>query len=304
MNQERPARLSWTQALVELQRAIEDDHVSNGAAALAFYLMLSIFPMAISLLTLLPYLHIPNLEQAILDLLHQTLPTAAADLFTGTVQSVLSERHGGLLSFGVLLAVWSASRGMYALVQQLNITYGIRESRPYWKVHGLALLLLALFGVLVVGAFGLVVFGGVLEGLLARVFGLGAPLRLAFSGFRWLVIGVFLLLAFSLIYYFGPDTKQRFRLITPGAVGGVLVLGLASLGFRYYVSKFARLSATYGSLGAVIALLLWLYVTGLVFLVGAEVNRLVENHRSPGGLAKEEPPHRWRHPHPTEPGPP
>lgn len=262
-----------------LYNAVLDHHVLNGAAALAFFLMLAIFPAAIFLLSLLPYLPVPHLYQSIMELLNQALPREAATLFTGVVDNVMSTRRGGLVSFGFLFALWSASSGLSATMEQLNISYGIRETRPFWKARGTALMLVFLFVVLIVGAFGLVVFGGVIQDLIASFLGRSEALLFFFVMFRWVVIVLFILSGFAVIYYFGPDRDQKFRLISPGTVTGSLILILASLGFNVYVSNFANYTATYGSLGAVIILLLWFYIVGLVLLIGMEIDCLVEKRR-------------------------
>lgn len=270
---------------IDLYNEASDHNVYNGAAALAYYLMLSIFPAAIFILSLLPYLPIPHLEQAIMDLLKQVLPQQSASLFTGVVNEVVSTRSGGLLSFGIVFLLWSASSGLYAVMQQLNITYEVKEGRPFWKTRGEALLLMFLFFILVVGGFGLIIFGGVIQNWIAGFLGQSKPLLILFAAFRWIVLLVLLLLAFETIYYFGPDVEQKFRFISPGSVFGVVLLALASLGFRFYVTNFSNYGATYGSLGAVIVLLLWLYIAGLVILIGSEVNVLIE-HRHPEGKKK------------------
>ncbi|RJR38369.1 MAG: YihY/virulence factor BrkB family protein [Desulfobacteraceae bacterium] len=269
----------------ELWKEINDDNVFNGAAALAYYLMLAIFPMAIFLLSLLPYLPIPDLEKAIMDLMHQVLPQNAADLFQGIVEDVTSEKRGGVLTFGILFTIWSAASGMYAIMQQLNITYDVKEERPFWKVRGTAILLLLIFAVLVIGAFTLVILGGVIQDQLSKLFGSSNVILFAFASLRWLIIAFFLSLGFACIYYFGPDVEQRFRFITPGSVTGVILLVVASLGFRFYIESFGNYSATYGSIGAVIILMLWLYIAGLVILIGSEINAMVEHH-SPNSKSK------------------
>ncbi len=274
--------LQWKAFAKDLVDEIKKDNVFNGAAALAYFLMLSIFPMAIFILTLLPYLPIPHLNQAIFDLMSNAMPQQAAQLFTGVIENITSQRRGGLLSFGLLFTLWSASAGLYAIMQQLNITYGVTEGRPYWKARGTALLLMILFFLLIVGAFGLIIFGGVLQDWIAGMVGYNQALLIFFAVFRWIMILLFLMLAFSVIYYFGPDVEQKFKFITPGSVIGLIILILASLGFRLYVSRFSDYSATYGSLGAVIVLLLWLYITGLVILIGSEVNALIEHYSSEG----------------------
>jgi membrane protein len=269
----------WKSFAVDFYNSVRLDNIFNGAAALAFYLMLAIFPGAIFLLSLLPYLPVPNLDKDIMDLLSQTLPGDAASLFTGVVDSVMSTRSGGLLSFGFLFTLWSASSGLYSMMQQLNTTYGIKETRPFWKLRGTAMALLFFFLVLIVGAFGLVVFGGVIERLAASFLGQSEALLLFFALLRWIVIVFFVLTGFAVIYYFGPDKKQNFRLLSLGNITGSLLLIVASLGFDFYVSRFANYSATYGSLGAVIILLLWFYISGLTLLFGSEINCMVETYR-------------------------
>ncbi|MFB3903942.1 MAG: YihY/virulence factor BrkB family protein [Acidobacteriota bacterium] len=275
------------QFVTDLYLEIEDDNVFNGAAALAYYWMLAIFPAAIFLLSLLPFLPIPNLEDAIMDLLGQALPREASTLFRDVVSEVTSNTSGGLLSFGLLFTLWSASSGLYAIMQQLNITYDVKEGRSFWKVRGIALVLTAMFLAMIVGAFALVVFGGVVQEWLASLVG-PEPLLLGFfATLRWVIIVCLILLGFATIYYFGPDVEQRFEFITPGSVLGSALLIAASVGFSYYVANFGDYTATYGSIGAVIILLLWLYLAGLVILLGSEVNALLE-HYNPRGKSKGE----------------
>jgi len=271
----------------DLKNEIRDDNVPNGAAALAYYLVLSIFPGMIILLALLPYLPIPNLDQEIMKLLGQALPGQASQMFSGVVKQVTSQRSGGLLSFGILAALWAASNGMYAIMQQLNISYDVKEGRPFWKARGIAIALTFIFGGLMVIGLGLTIFGGELKELVGSLLGTGAVLDAFFQAFRWAAILGAILLNFSLIYYLGPDVKQKFKFITPGSVLGTVLLVAASLGFKVYVDNFGKYSATYGSIGAVIVLMLWLYIAGLVLLLGSEINSLIE-HYSPEGKAKGE----------------
>jgi membrane protein len=268
--------------LKDLWREINDDNVSNGAASLAYFLMLSIFPATIFLLSLLPYLPIPHLQEAIMDLLREAMPAQAATMFTDTVNSVVSERRTGLLSFGALATLWAASSGMHAVIDNLNVTYDVKETRSYFKVRGIALLMLVLFGVLIVGSLGLVVFGGVLQAKLGEILGMSSVLLGFFAALRWLIILGMLMLGFALTYYFGPNVEQSFRFITPGTVFGTVVVAAVALGFRFYVSNFGSYEATYGSIGAVIIMLFWLYLTGLVLLLGSEVNALVEHYAQEG----------------------
>jgi membrane protein len=266
----------------DLYSEISKDNVFNGAAALAYYWMLALFPATIFLLTLLPYLPIPDLDKAILDLMHQAMPRETANLVEETVDTVINQKHGGLFSFGIIFTIWTASTGIYAIMQQLNITYNVEEGRSFPKARGIALLLTFIVLILIISAFGLVVFGGIIQDWLASVFGSSDLLLSFFSMLRWIIIICFLLLGFAVLFYFGPNVEQRFKFITPGSLLGVVVFVFATLGFRYYVANFGNYNATYGSIGAVIVLMLWLYITGLVFLVGSEVNVVLEDYHPEG----------------------
>ncbi len=280
-------QLDWKQFAYDLNAEIVEDKVFNGAAALGYYLTLAIFPALIFLLSALPFVPIPRLDQAIMDLLRQALPPEAATLLEDTVRRIATERQGGLLSLGFLGMIWAASTGMYAVMQQLNITYNVKESRSFIKARAIALLLTFLFGVLVIGAFALIVMGGVVQDWLAEFVGRHPALLTFFAVLRWVIIVAALLLGFDLIYYLAPNVEHRCRWITPGAVLGVAVMLLASLGFRLYIVHFADYEATYGALGAMIVLMLWFYVAGLIFLVGSEINLVFSQHRSTGPCADE-----------------
>ena len=278
---------SWKQFGLDLWKELNEDNVFNGAAALAFYLTLAIFPALIFLLNLLPYLPIPDQSDQIYGLLRQAMPSDAASALTDTVKGIVSQKRQGLLSFGAIFTLWAAMSGMYAIMQQLNITYDVVEGRSLVKVRLTSLLLTVCFAGCLVGAFTLILVGDQIHGFLANHLGYGSIFTALFEVLRWSIIALALSTAFALTYYYGPDVKQNFRFITPGSVMGVIVLGAASLGFKVYVENFASYNATYGSIGAVIVLMLWLNIAGLVILFGSEVNALVE-HYSPYGKVKGE----------------
>jgi membrane protein len=285
-------RLGWPHVSLktfwrDIKSEVQKHNTTNGAAALAYFLMLSIFPAALALLTLLPYLRIPNLDGMILDFLNQSLPGDAAKMFTGTIREITNKPQGGLLSFGLLAALWAASNGTFAVMQQLNITYDVKEGRSFIKTRATAMGLTFLCGGLVIIAFGLIIFGGVIQVWMEQTLGLGDVIRALFAVFRWVVIAGAMTMAFACTYYFGPDVQQKFKFISPGSLFGVALLTVASLGFRFYVNNFGKYNATYGGIGAVIVLMLWLNLMGLVILMGSEINSLVE-HYSPQGKSKGE----------------
>jgi membrane protein len=255
------------------------DDIFNGAAALGFYLTLAIFPIMIFLMALVPYLPIADVGQAMMNFLRQVLPPSAMSMLADVLREVTSERRGGLLSFGIIAALWSASTGMYAVMQQLNDAYEVEEKRPFLRARATAVALTILFGTLVLGAFSLVVLGGMIERFLGDHFGFSEALLLFFRVFRWVIIVLALLLAISLVYYLGPNRRHPFKFLSRGTVLASVLLLAASYGFSLYTSNFNNYSAVYGSIGAVIILMMWLYIVGLVILLGAEVNAALERDR-------------------------
>jgi membrane protein len=277
----RPPRLRRLMNFArDLWREIWDDNILDGAAVLAYFFLLAVFPAALFVLSLLPSLSIPHLQQAILDLLHQVLPQQSASLFEVTVRYVASKASTGLLTFGLAFTLWSASTGVYAIMEQLNIVYHVRERRPFWKARGTAILLMLLLCVLVIAALSLVIFGGVIQSWLASIIGYSRPLLTVFATVRWIIIAAGLLLALAVIYRFGPNVNLKFRFISPGNVVAAILIALGSIAFRFYVSKFGNYSATYGNLAAVIILMLWMYLASIALLLGCEVNAILHAQKS------------------------
>lgn len=280
-----PSRRGLIDFLKILWHEIQDDHVFNGAAALAYFLMLAIFPAAIFVLSLLHYFPIPHLQQAIVDLLNQVLPRQSATLLEETARQVVREKQGGLLTFGLLFTIWSASSGIDAVIELVNTAYDATDRRSYFRVRGIAILLMVLFALLVIGSLSLVIFGGVIQSWLASMIGWSRPLLIFFATMRWVIIGVALLLGLAVIYRFGPDVNVKFRFISAGNVIAAILIALASIGVRFYVLKFGGYNATYGGLGAMIILMLWLYLAGIALLVGSEINAILDLDKTPGGAA-------------------
>jgi membrane protein len=228
------------------------------------------------LLAVLPYLPIENLSGEIMGVISQALPLDAAKALETNIIEITTHKKQGLLSFGALFTLWSASSGIYAIMQELNTTYDVRETRSFWKLRGLSILLTLVFGVAIIGSFALIVSGGIFQNWLDKTYVLNPVVPVLFQVFRWLVILSLLTSGFAMLYYYGTNVEQKFKFITPGAIIGVIGLVLVSLGFRYYVQNFGNYSATYGSIGAVVVLMLWFYIAGSVILIGSEINALIE----------------------------
>jgi membrane protein len=195
----------------------------------------------------------------------------------GVIDQTFKASSGVKLAAGILGALWAASGGMGAVIVSLNVIHRVRETRPWWKQRLTTVALTLSLAVLVILALVLVLYGGKIEEALAAHIGLSEPFRLAWKAVTWVVSFAAMFLSYSLVYYFGPDIENRkWYWVTPGAAAGVVLWLLSSLGFRVYLHFFNSYSATYGSLGAVIILMLWLYMTGLAILVGGELNFVIE----------------------------
>ena len=263
----------------EVYGKVNEDNIFNGAAALGFYLTLAIFLAVVLAMSLIPYLPIQHVGQAFMDLLRQALPGNAAQMFTQVVTQVTSRQSGSLVSTGALATLWATSTGMYAIMQQLNVTYGVKEGRSFFRARAVALGLSLLFTALLLTAFSLIVLGGIAQSWIGGHLGLGPPVLAVFAVLRWVIIVGALMLAFSMAYYLAPNVRaQRFRFITVGSVTATVLLLVASAGLATYVQDFSDYSALYGGISAVVALMLWLYLAGLSLLAGSVVNVVLERH--------------------------
>jgi membrane protein len=260
------ARNVWLEA--------NNDNVFGAAAELAYYFMLALFPMLIFLTSLVGFLSGPR--DAILNGLSTAMPPDAMSIVRATLDDAVSNRGGGLISIGILGAVWAASSGVSALISTLNTVFDVKERRSYWKVKATALALTLALSLLVVDGVLLIMFGDRFWIWVAGRLDAGGATRLVLQVLNYLVGLVLMLAGLQVVYYFGPDTKQRWRWITPGAVFAVPAAIAVSIGLSIYLRFAPSYSATYGSLGAVVVLMLWLYLMGLVIMFGAEINDQIE----------------------------
>jgi membrane protein len=253
------------------------DEVADRAAALAYYFLFALFPTMLFLTSLLGLLPLDGLMERLLAYANQTLPRDAASIVTHTLGEIQAEARGGLLSIGALAALWAASAGMASMMNALNVAYDVEDPRPWWRRRLVAILLTVGFSVFILGALVLMVFGPPIgQGLAARL-GLGPQFTTVWNVVSLPVVVFFVLLGVALVYYFAPATEQHWRWVTPGSAVALVLWLAMSLGLRWYVANFADYSATYGSIGGVILLMLWLYLTGLALLVGAEINAEIEH---------------------------
>jgi len=269
--------LTWRQAALKIWNKLFDDDVFGRAAQLAYYWLFSIFPLLIFLTTLLAFLPMRRDLDQWIGALSAVLPPEAYTLLNNTFQQIASQQRGGLLSFSVLLTVWSSSSGMGAIITALNKAYDTAPARAWWKERLLAVALTLGLAVFVISALALIFFGESIGARIATYFGFSSTFETVWAVAQWPIVIGLVLLGVELIYYFAPnvgkgENGKRWKLLTPGAVFAVGLWLLISFGFRFYVSHFGHFDATYGALGGVMVLMLWLYLTGVAILVGGEIN--------------------------------
>ena len=272
--------LSWLQLGKRVWSEIQKDNVFGRAAELSYYFLLALFPFLIFLTSIIGMVlgSGTGTRHTLFEYLARIMPPSAYQLLSTTMLEVSTASGGGKLSFGILAALWAASNGLSAITESLNTAYDLKESRPWWKQRLTAIILTMALSLLIIMALILVVAGGRIAEWLAAVYGLGSTFPVAWKIIQWPVVLGCMILAFALIYYFAPDVrKQSWKWLTPGAAIGVALWLLVSLGFRVYLNFFDSYSATYGSLGAVIILMLWLYFTGTAVLIGGEINSEIEH---------------------------
>jgi membrane protein len=248
-----------------------NDHKIFGAAAeLAYYFMLALFPMLIFLTSLVSSLS--GAREAIFGALSQVMPADAMGIVSAALDDAISKRSGSLISIGIAGTVWAASAGVSALTSTLNTVFDVKETRSFWRVKGIAVGLTLALSLLVVLGILLVMFGDQFGVWAAGRLHLGSFLTVGLATLNY-VVGLGLLLAgLQVTYYLGPDKRREWRWVTPGAFAAVVASLTVSIIFSIYLRFAPSYSATYGSLGAVVVLMLWLYLMGLMIMLGAEID--------------------------------
>ena len=253
-----------------------DDELPTYASALAFQLFFSLFPFLLFLIALIGVLD----AQPIFDWLHQQAALVLPPDALGLVDPVIAQlqtQQVGLFSIGILLALWTSSAAVRSTMAAMNRAYGVEDGRPAWKLVPLSLLYTMAIAAALLMAAALMVLGPQAMNWLAEWVGLEQTVVLLWTWLRWPVAVLMLVLVVAAVYYLAPDVEQEFRFITPGSVLAVVVWIAASLGFGYYAQNFADYNATYGSIGAIIVFLLYLYISSAVLLLGAELNAVIEH---------------------------
>ncbi len=268
---------SW-QLLKRVYNEFDQDEVFTRSAALAFYFLSALIPMIFFLTAMLGlFAQSHDLQSGLLNYAARFMPPDAFNLLQKTLREITTSSTGMKLALGLVLALWSGAGGVSSIMDAMNRCYHVRDSRPLWKQKLIAIVLTVALSALTITALIIILYGGDIAQFVGRHTGLSTPMVIAWRIVQWPVALLFIVLAFALLYFWGPDAEQEWQWITPGSLVGVLLWIGASLIFRVYLHYFNSYSKTYGSLGAVIILLYWLYISGMALLAGGEINSEIEN---------------------------
>jgi membrane protein len=275
--------LTWREVLRRsFAEALFEDDCLGMSAQLAYYFFFSLFPTLLCLLAIASYFPLTSLVDRLVAALSGIAPPDAISIVVNQIHKISSSRQGGLLTLGMLVALWTSSTAMTAIIETVNRAYDVDDSRPWWQIRLTAIALTIVGAIVVLLVFALIIVGPELGAHLAAWFGLSSVFTWSWTILQWPVAFVLASLGTVAIYYFAPDAEQHWSWLTPGAIFATFLWFAASLGFRVFVSHLGTYTETYGALGGVMVLLLWFYISGFVLLIGAEVNAVIEHASSEG----------------------
>lgn len=269
------------------KRTLKDtlaDDVLSLAAQQAYFFFFALFPALLAVISIASFFPIDTLMHDVIGMMARVAPPDVIEILRDQLRKIADSNAGGLLTFAFLITLWSSSSAVVSMVTTLNAAYDITEGRPWWKVRLVAVGLTIGLAVFILASMALIVAGPALAANVASSIGLGSAFTTAWTILQWPIVFLLVSTGIGLVYYFAPDAEQNWVWITPGAVFATLLWIIISLGFKLYVAQFGNYNETYGAIGGVMVLLLWLYLSGVAVLMGAELNAEIE-HASPHGKA-------------------
>ncbi|MGN7296389.1 YihY/virulence factor BrkB family protein [Ferdinandcohnia sp. SAFN-114] len=261
----------------ELILRYKEDEVGSMSAELAYFFLLSLFPFLIFLVTLIGYLPISQID--VLAFVRQYAPEGTVDMIEENLNFIVNSNKGGLLSIGIIGTLWSSSNGINAVVRSFNKAYDVKETRNFFITRGISILLT--FGMIfvIIVALLLPVFGKQIGIFMFSSFGLSDEFLDVWNGIRWIVSAAILFFVFTFLYWVAPNRPLKIKEIISGSFFATFGWMFVSLAFSYYVNSFGHYSTTYGSLGAIIVLMIWFYLSAMIIIIGGEINAILNCHR-------------------------
>ena len=267
-------------------KEVSEDHVMAFAGNLTYKALFAIFPFFTFLLSLLGIFNADKLVNTMIGKLSGVIPQSAIEFIEGQLLSITQSQAESAFTVGaiisILLALWGVSGAFRSVMEAMNVMYEVEEDRPAWKMYGISIFISLAVIVLMLTALALVVFGSTVGGGIAEVIGLGSVFQAVWSIVQWPILAAVVLFAFAIVYYFAPAARQRWRWISPGSILAFVFWLVFSLLFSLYVGTFGSYNETYGSLAGVAILMLYIYYSAVIMLIGGEMNQVIEWH-IPGG---------------------
>ena len=251
--------------------------ITTRASSLAFNFFLAFFPSIIVFFTLIPYIPIEGLQETLMELLGTVLPPSTNEITFQTLEDIINNPRGGLLSVGFILALYFSTNGINSLIEAFNASYHIREIRPLIQQRILSLGLTLLLSVMLIIAIGLIIFGTVVVNYLVNVEIITASAADLIIYGKWMVMLTMLFCGISILFHLGPALKSKWKLFSPGSIFATVFIIITSIGFNYYIQNFSQYNKIYGSIGTLMIILLWMYFNSIILLTGFELNASISN---------------------------
>ena len=258
-------------------KGLMEGAITTRASSLAFNFFLAFFPSIIVFFTLIPYIPIDGLQETLMELLAVVLPPSTNEITFQTLEDIISNPRGGLLSVGFILALYFSTNGINSLIEAFNSSYHIREIRPLIQQRILSLGLTLLLSIMLIIAIGLIIFGTVVVNYLvsSEIITTGAADLIIYG--KWFVMLTMLFFGISILFHLGPALKSKWKLFTPGSIFATIFIIITSIGFNYYINHFSQYNKIYGSIGTLMIILLWMYFNSIILLTGFELNASISN---------------------------
>lgn len=279
--------LSWSVLFKRTVKEAIDDDVLNLAAQQAYYFFFALFPALLALISIASFFPVHNLVDQVVQRLGQIAPPEVIRIVSEQLIKISETNAGGLFTIAFLFTLWSTSNAIVSMNNTLNAAYDITESRPWWKVRLVAIALTIGLAFFILVSMTLIIAGPTLAERVANWMHLGPAFVWTWKILQWPLVFALVATAIALVYYYAPDAEQDWVWITPGSVLATILWVLVSLGFKFYLSRFGSYNETYGTIGGVMVLMLWFYLSSVAILIGAELNAEIE-HASPYGKAPGE----------------
>jgi membrane protein len=258
-------------------KGLMEGAITTRASSLAFNFFLAFFPSIIVFFTLIPYVPIEGLQETLMELLAVVLPPSTNEITFTTLDDIINNPRGGLLSLGFILALYFSTNGINSLIEAFNSSYHIRETRPIIQQRILSFGLTLLLSVMLIIAIGLIIFGTVVVNyLVENAIITSNAAELIIYG-KWMVMLAMLFFGISILFHLGPALKSKWKLFTPGTIFATIFIIITSIGFNYYINHFSQYNKIYGSIGTLMIILLWMYFNSIILLTGFELNASISN---------------------------